>query len=70
MKKNYIDLYNKFEQNKLIAMKSARLADIILKTPETLDANIINSVFNVRLKIYKYMLLLYNYTIYLTFFLD
>lgn len=41
-KQKYIDLYSKYEQNKLIAMKCAKLVDIILTIPETYDANIIN----------------------------
>lgn len=38
LRQKYIDLYNTFEKNKLIAMKCLRLADLILKTPETWDA--------------------------------
>lgn len=45
LRQKYIDLYDKFEQNKLIAMKCAKLADIILNVPETYDANIINVRF-------------------------
>lgn len=44
LKQKYIHLYDKFEQDKLIAMKCAGLADIILRTPETWDANIINVI--------------------------
>lgn len=47
LKQKYINLYNIFEQNKLMAMKCARLADVILKTPETVDAHMINSIFSV-----------------------
>lgn len=42
LKNKYINLYNKFEQNNLIAMKFTKLADIILTTPIMYDANIIN----------------------------
>lgn len=38
LRQKYIDLYNTFDKNKLIAMKCGRLADLILKTPETWDA--------------------------------
>lgn len=47
LKQKCINLCANFQQNKLIALKCARLTDIILKTPETLDANIINLTFNV-----------------------
>lgn len=38
LRQKYIDLYNTFDKNKLIAIKCLRLADLILKTPETWDA--------------------------------
>lgn len=38
LRQKYIDLYNTFDKNKLIAMKCSRLADLILKTPEIWDA--------------------------------
>ncbi|XP_022172378.1 uncharacterized protein LOC111035164 [Myzus persicae] len=47
LKQKCINLCANFQQNKLIALKCARLTDIILKTPETLDANIINLTFNI-----------------------
>ncbi|VVC42039.1 HAUS augmin-like complex subunit 6, N-terminal [Cinara cedri] len=45
LKQKYINLYNNFEQNKLLVLKCVRLAEIILKTPETWDANVINLNF-------------------------
>lgn len=47
LKEKYTDLFSNFEQNKLIAMQCSRLADIILKTPESLDANTMNFNINV-----------------------
>jgi len=47
LKQKYINLFNDFEKNKLMAMICAKLADIILKTPETVDAHMINSIFSV-----------------------
>lgn len=38
LRQKYIDLCNTYDKNKLIAMKCSRLADLILKTPETWDA--------------------------------
>uniref|UniRef100_A0A2S2QV13 HAUS augmin-like complex subunit 6 N-terminal domain-containing protein n=1 Tax=Sipha flava TaxID=143950 RepID=A0A2S2QV13_9HEMI len=46
LKKKYIYLYDKFNQNNLIAMKCAKLADIISKTPKNCNANLINITYN------------------------
>lgn len=42
-----MNLYENFEQKKIVAMKCNRLADIILKTQENWDANKINLIYNV-----------------------
>ncbi|CAI6361446.1 unnamed protein product [Macrosiphum euphorbiae] len=47
LKQKCINLYANFQQNKLIALKCARLTDIILQTQETLDANIVNLTFDI-----------------------
>ncbi|XP_001944251.2 uncharacterized protein LOC100166290 [Acyrthosiphon pisum] len=47
LKQKCNNLYANFQQNKLIALKCARLTDIILQTPETLDANILNLTFDI-----------------------
>ncbi|XP_025194944.1 uncharacterized protein LOC112594398 [Melanaphis sacchari] len=48
LKKKYINLYTNFQQNNLIALKCAKLTDIILKSQETLDANIVNLTFDIK----------------------
>ncbi|CAH1736440.1 unnamed protein product [Aphis gossypii] len=48
LRQKYINLSTNFQQKKLIAMKCARLTDIILKSQETLDANIINLTFDIK----------------------
>lgn len=50
LNQKYINLYANFQQNKLIAMKCARLTDIILKTQETLDAKIVHLFVDVSSK--------------------
>lgn len=67
LKKVCTDLYNNFEQNKLIAIHCAKLGEIILKTPEFLDAIMIKSIFNVSFK-NKYLLLLFHLLKYLVYF--
>lgn len=53
LKQKYANLYTKFEQNKLLVLKCASLAEIILKSPETWDANAIHFDFHVRF--FKYI---------------
>ncbi|XP_015380561.1 PREDICTED: uncharacterized protein LOC107174212 [Diuraphis noxia] len=47
LKQKCINLYTNFQQHKLIALKCAILTDIILKTQETLDANIVHLTFDI-----------------------
>jgi len=56
LRQKYISLSTNFQQKKLIAMKYARLTDIILKSQESLDANIVNLTFDV--SFFKYIIYL------------
>ncbi|XP_060875809.1 uncharacterized protein LOC132949066 [Metopolophium dirhodum] len=47
LKQKCINLYANFQQNKLIALKCARLTDIILQTQEFLDGNIVHLTFDI-----------------------
>ncbi|XP_026805336.1 uncharacterized protein LOC113548583 [Rhopalosiphum maidis] len=48
LRQKFMNLYTNFQQNKLISMKCAKLTDIILKSQETLDANIINLTSDIK----------------------
>lgn len=64
-------MYDNFKQKKLIAIKCAKLADIILNTPKIWDANMISLITNVSFFntiYYEYKYAFYNLFIYL--FLD
>lgn len=62
LKQKYTQLYDDFKQNELIAIVCAKLADIILKNPESWDANLINLISIVSFKNDNYYFdnLLYN----------
>lgn len=44
LENKYINLYKNFEQNKLIALKCTKLADIILTSPNVYDANLLTNL--------------------------